>query len=217
MNKGILFGGLAAIIVIGGGIYFYSQPNTPASEPTGPGQVSDISDNSGENMAKNSIAALMLEGKPLECTFLIDDENANQTGIVYLANQRMRGEFSMRQGNGEEMNATVIHDGDYAYSWGDTPFGAIATKVKINQIDNSDSDDQVDTFDLDEELDLNCKSWNIDASMFVPPTNIEFEDLSASIQEINEVQKDLTDLKCSACDQVPAGPNRDQCRQALGC
>lgn len=86
-------------------------------------------------------------------------------------------------------------------------------------------------FDTSEEVDMDCREWSADASKFVPPSNVEFTDMSqmmgqmrAAMGSVDGVRGadgttgfDMQAMKCQACDQVPAGPDRDQCRQMMGC
>ncbi len=72
-------------------------------------------------------------------------------------------------------------------------------------------------FDADKEIDMDCNGWRENPSLFKPPSNITFTDSTQAMQQIQQTTGDMQKMKCQACDQVPAGPGRDQCRQMMGC
>jgi hypothetical protein len=74
--------------------------------------------------------------------------------------------------------------------------------------------------DENEPVDFDCQPWRPDNAMFTPPSDINFIDLSAQMQmmeeQIDQVEQQ-TGANCSLCDQVPAGDARTQCLASLGC
>ena len=77
--------------------------------------------------------------------------------------------------------------------------------------------DQESSSIKDENIDYNCKPWIVDNSFFTPPSNIEFVDLSQEVLQIEETVEQVEEAQCSACDQLPAGQGKEECRQSLGC
>jgi len=210
---------VVAIIVIGGGYFVYSNMN--GQEQNVQNQRQQDNNMMVDKDKQTSVAALMMAGQPVTCTYTFDDESGSQSGTVYLdtAGERMRGNFHMTQSNGDSWDGYVIKDSEWLYSWGG-PFGNQGTKIKISATEtDADTDDQnsEQTFDENKEADYDCSSWSVESQMFVPPSDIQFQDLSETMMQIQEMTTDVSDVKCGACDQVPDEASRDACRQALGC
>jgi hypothetical protein len=156
----------------------------------------------------------------MQCTFNYDDEGNMTDGTVYLSGKKMRGDFSFTQNGGKIMNSHVIRDDVYGYTWLDGQ--KQGTKIKIETSDEITKDDEDEKdgklFALDDkEVDYDCKPWNVDSSMLIPPTDVEFQDISAQVEKIQETTNQLNESRCASCNQAPAGTAREQCLQALGC
>jgi hypothetical protein len=168
-----------------------------------------------------SIAALMQKGENIECDFTHDDNGNVTTGMVYIAGEQMRGEFLLTQPDGTSFDGNVIRDEEYAYTWGG-PFGeSKGTKLKISSVDVPDDtasseDDLTDFFD-DDTIQYECSKWNADNEMFIPPSDIEFQDISAAVMEIQDATAGIGNLQCDTCNQIPEGQGREECLKALGC
>lgn len=212
MNKTLILA-IGGVAVIGGGIFAFMQLG---GVDVGNNEEAMTENDEMDGGFAGSIKDLMVAGRSVTCTFERDDEMGHMNGTVYVSGENMRGNFSIAQGSGERFDTSVIQDGEYGYTWGTSPFGEIATKIKlaVAEADSSDSSDGAP--DLDEDFDYHCHSWNADNSMFVPPSDVDFQDLSAGMMQANDVMNSVDNAQCGACDQAPEGA-REQCRQALGC
>lgn len=183
---------------------------------------------------KSSLNALLKSGQSVECAFEDADENGKQSGTVFFAQGKMRGDFTMVPTEGERMTAHMIQDGDWAYTWGG-PWGAKqGTKIKLSELKaGAASGRKREAVDMDEELDVDCKPWTAVSSQFAPPAGVEFMDATESLKQMRSLQEGMRGMPggappagvppgnpkdlCAACDQAPEGVPRQQCRQALGC
>ncbi|MDC1205333.1 hypothetical protein N8083_00600 [Candidatus Pacebacteria bacterium] len=213
---------IAVVVVAGGGAFLFLNGNSNSTDAISSTAIQtnketvkeEPSDDIQESFTGN-IEQLLALGKNITCTFTQNDEQAEGTGTVYLSNGRMRGDFMMnfKQGGGS-MEASTIQKDNTLYSWGDSPFGTFATKVAVQDKDKSSKSQSVD---FDEEFDYACKKWNVDNSMFDLPATVNFDDINAEVNQINQATSDILDLQCSACDNIPDANAKAQCQAALGC
>ena len=211
-----------AVLIAGGAYYFFTQSSLePQIAAEGDEETEMQELDSSALTGQGTLRSLLGLGQNVKCEFVyIDDENDNTTsGTVYVAGERMRGDFDMMQDN-EPYSMHMIRDAEYAYTWGDGPMGEMATKMKLETQTptEANSTDPVDTdpFESDERVDYECESWTVAASQFTPPSDVEFMDMSAQMEQMHMMQGDMKAAQCAACDQAPEG-SREQCRAALGC
>ena len=216
---------IGVIVVVGIGTVVVSHlGNTPASESgdsndvTAPAVAVEEHTGRGDERFTGTVTDLLKGGKNLKCTFSRTDDNATIEGEVFVANDgRLRGDFSMTQPQFGTINAHVIRDGEYNYTWG-MPMMQGGLKTPIDDDGKPIKTDDKSGPDFDNEaMEYTCKTWRVDASKFALPDGVEFQDISAEVQKIKEATDDLQAMKCDACNQVPAGPGRDQCLAAMGC
>ena len=167
---------------------------------------------------RGSVNDLYKLGRDITCTFERSDDAGTMSGTVYVTGDKMRGDFQVTQ-SGEVFDSHTISDGEWVYTWGNTQLGYVGTKIKVTEAEDVEQTGEVEeTPNLDEEFDYKCSSWNVDSSLLVPPGDIEFQDLSETMQQIqNQTQNIQNTIDCSVCNGVPAGEAREQCLQSLGC
>ncbi len=163
-----------------------------------------------------SIGDLLKAGKNVTCTFTRTDEAGEMEGRVYVAGTKMRGEFVMTNATFGTMTMHVLRDGDYGYSWG-FPSETQGTKVKLDSEGKPVQVSAKDEPGIDDPMEYRCSSWRADASKFILPSTVTFQDISAQVEQMQKVMQDKKSAQCGACDQVPEGSGRDQCKQAMGC
>jgi len=190
----------AVIAVVGGGVWFMTQPDTDrdaasqapesanATEATAPeSESSEIVTGVG------SLQELLALGDSFMCTYTVTDENTVMEGTSYIdgSNNRYRMD-GLTTLEGQTGLFGAIVDGEYMYWWGDTPEGKMGMKVPVTEetspeMDNSfaASDTQA-PFDLQDEVSYECERWTVDASLFVPPPDVEFTDMTAMMEAMPE-------------------------------
>lgn len=218
MNKTIAV--VLGVIVLAVGVYFFMS--TPAAGPV----VEDgtVSDTSGEeetsvrSSGEGTFAEVLALGENITCDFTYTDpETGGETeGTVFVAGERVRGDFAMTQ-EGEEYSFNTIQDGEYGYTWGSGPMGAMAMKFALQKDDTvaSTEESSQDPFETDARVTYECDRWSVDESKFVPPADVEFQDFTEATMQI-DASTDMKAAQCAACEQVPA-ESRAQCLAALGC
>lgn len=221
MNKVLAIGIPVAIVLVVGGFLLspFSPLKKPSSETAPSTQTQTVTEDGAmqEESFLGTVTDLLKLGKNFECTFDTTDEAGNNTeGTVYVTGNRMRGHFMMSQPDGTIFEGNTIQNGEYGYTWFEGQNQGTKLKLEEPEGDAMEKDDTSADF-TDDTVDYKCKTWLVDNSMFVPPTDIEFQDITASVQEIEEVMQEVTGEQCTVCEQLPAGQGREECLQSLGC
>lgn len=204
MNKIIL--GIIGVVVIVGAIIALTNTS------------SDLTD---ENLF-GSFEDLKALGKNMTCTFTRSDEYGDVEGTVYIqsSTEKVRGDFTVTTTDGI-FESHVINDGEIGYTWGDSPVGTIAMKFATDQSDQTkESPEQNQPFNPDEKVDYTCSSWNVDTDVFTPPADLEFQDFTQSMGQMQMQEESVQQImgqQCSQCDQIPNEDAKAQCKAALGC
>ena len=209
MKKQLLIG-IAAVLVLGGGYFFYSQSSGKPANNNQP-----IS-----GMVKGTLQDLFARETSMQCKFSYDDEGNKSEGTVYLSGKKMRGDFALSQSDGKSMQSHVIRDDVYGYTWLEGQKQGTKIKIETSEKITKDQEGEKDgeLFALDnKDVDYDCKAWNVDNSMLKPPANINFQDISAQVEQIQENTQQVNESKCATCNQAPAGTAKEQCLEALNC
>lgn len=218
-NKLLLIVGLVIAGAVGA-FLFFKKPATDGTLMSGTGTGQAISAN---------FKQLLAMGQDYHCTFDSADEQGMTTaGEVYVADQgkKLSGEFMTESTDDTTVQSNVIYDGEYSYIWSSSMTQGY--KMKIDPEDESlfggdQAESDQKTFDDSEPVNFNCETWRVDNNAFVPPSNIEFIDMSAQMEMMMQqmpqatgVQGDAPQANCAVCDQVP-GEAKAQCLSAMGC
>ena len=178
----------------------------------------------------STFADLFATGGNAECTFMYEDNDFISSGTIWLQASagNMAGDFTVTNPNAAEETFSMIMVDETRYVWGSTfPQG-----MKMGVIDGAvfegigeDSTDSNDDFGLsdDDEVEFDCDNWSVDASKFVPPSDIEFIDITDTINQLNEITNSINTnggvpaIDCSVCNLIPDSAEQAECMAALGC
>jgi len=212
MKQKLIIGVVVVIIVVGALWAMTNKKSAPNDSPANTKNTNGIKD-----AKTQSLKALMAANTLQECTFQNATDSSTSEGKVYLAKGMMRGDFTSTSG-GQTFTSHMITKDGTVYTWIDN----MTTGFKISADENAQAktdDSQKQGVDINQELNYNCKPWSADNSIFELPANITFNDLNAIMKPKLDASASAADknAQCSACDQVPEGPSREQCRTALGC
>jgi len=216
MNKGVLLG-LAAVIIVALAAVGYALMNRPeTSSPPSPSGA--MIDELTQENTPASLRELMQVTANQMCTFSDEDDSS---GTIYVGGGKMRGDFTSV--SEIETGTHMVSDSANIYMWFDeAPDGFKVSLADIEKFTDFGEDGQK-SVDLDQSMDFECSPWAVDNSVFDLP-NIEFNDFGAMVQGAgNVIEGDTTEgdsdtraIQCGACDSLP-GDASTQCRQALGC
>lgn len=206
MNKN-LFIGIIILLLLGGSYFYFSKsPVSPIKKAL-------------SGLIKGNIQDLFARGANLQCTFKYKDEENMSEGTIYVSGKKMAGIFSSTQADGTVFKSNLIRDDQYGYAWLDGQTQGTKLKIETSESVIEDSENNKnEVFALDnKDINYDCKPWNVENSMFTPPTNVKFQDISLQVEKVKKTTEQLKDTKCDTCNNAPAGTAREQCLQALDC
>ena len=132
----------------------------------------------------SSFTRLMAAGQSVECSF--EKKDGSQKGTMYVAGEKLRGEFLMKEG-GSEYTMHMIRDTEKMYTWGG-PMGEGQGMIMPVSMQGRSPMGGPQTANMDEEMDFTCKPWSADAGQFQPPSDVTFQDLGALMSGLAAAQ-----------------------------
>lgn len=214
------------ILLIGGGAYFFSRFFGIDIDNSGalPKYTKELEINNTTtpndkiDFVEGTMKSLLARGKTEECTYSYNTDNATITGQVYTSNNgKIRHEFQSTSVEGPVNGHMIVDSGD-AYMWTDE----MGQGFKFSIANQPAADGQNNkTPDINKSMQFECLPWNVDNSMFVLPTNITFQTMSAPVkpsagQTGGPNNTNLTN-QCVVCDNIPEGSAREACKTQLKC
>jgi hypothetical protein len=208
-NVGVVIAAVIIILVVAvGGMFFLKASKAPTMPKptitTAPAQALKT------NSVTGTIVGLLSGGKTLTCT--ITYPNNKGTGTVFVADKKFAGDFTMKGTDGKETNGHIISDGTYMYMWS----SGLSTGMKISlaAARSAANNAQVNqSININQNVNMQCGAWIADASKFTVPTDVTFRDMSQLFQPAQP--QTGTQTGTSPCDQVPVGPARTACQNAM--
>lgn len=173
------------------------------------------------NSMTGTLGSLLGLGKNLQCTFAYRDETTFSQGTVYVAGERMRGNFNTTIDE-TEYGSHMISTNQKVYVWNDEQTqGIVMDAANPDEVDLPDVDIGTDTntsndVDFNKDYDYQCDTWIPDNKMFEIPAEIEFINIQEKMENIQSEVINKLDIECSACDSL-SGDSKTQCLAAIGC
>ncbi len=227
MNKLII--PLIIVILLLAGFFAYwikMKPNSVVKEPMA--QVTQaVQPTQTEKTTLASLKDLLTQGVSQQCTYSYTDEKMGKTdGVMLVANGKVRGSFSLTDPKGVVTAGNMINDGAFSYTWDDTTKTGmkIAMTEELKKMGEETVKDNPQVAEMNKKTDYRCKAWVVDASKFVPPTDIKFTDLSKMMENLNPSPKvsstndgeSPTTDQCAICDSLPTEAQAS-CRTSMKC
>lgn len=214
-NVAILIGVLIVFIVIFG---TYSLTKKSPQSLTTQTPVTTEKKSTTQTI-QGTLKSLLLAGKSQKCTYSNKLESASINGTVYVANGKIRGDFT----SGTEqtkVNGHMIMDSGYAYVWSDMNKQGIKMAIDLKQQLPTGSPANSQTPDINQTFEYKCQEWAEDSTMFILPSTITFSTVALPGTQPSGATPSGTinpAVACSICDKIPAGSGRDVCRTQLHC
>lgn len=232
MNK--LFIPLIIVILLIAGFFAYwikmkpnstgNSTNTQVTQAAQPTQT--------EKTSFSSLKDLLTQGVSQQCAYAYTDEKTGKSeGVMFIANGKVRGSFSLTDPKGVVTTGNMINDGAFSYTWNDTTKQGmkIAITEELKKKGEELIKDNPQVAEMNKKIDYRCKTWTADVSKFNPPTNIPFTDLSQMMEKLNTLPKvtvppittttdteSSTAEQCAICDTLPTEAQAS-CRTSLKC
>ena len=189
----------------------YTQLSKSSNETAEVSTSQETPAESTSSASRGSIKSLLTAGKNVTCE--INFVEGSGGGTVFVAGNKVRGDFSVALPEHQTTESHMIQDGEFIYLWS----GTQGTKMKADQIENASPapSTQTQASDIDKEVDLNCSSWTVDDSKFTPPSDVTF--LEVAIPPTQGVQGSNTkDVQMTYCEQLTDPQAKAACISALG-
>lgn len=236
MNERGAIGVIVAVVLVvvlagGAGAWYFMQNRggfslTPSATPVPtlglPSPIPTPTSQAQGTTLTGKITDLVDKGQNLTCTFERPDAAASIRGTVYVAaqGQRLRGDFTVEQAGAAPMVGHTLRDGQTMYVWADTlPQGTKFTIGEESPAAGPTASAAPNTAQavIDENLTYSCQVWAVDETVFALPTNVQFVDVSAQLQQFAPGALGAPSAQqCAACNQLQE-PTQSQCLAALGC
>ncbi len=216
MNKQIaIILGVLAVIIIAGVAYLmmknaqHSQmvSVTTQNKPTSPASPTT-------QTIQGTLKSLLSAGKSQKCTYSNKIQTGSVNGIVYIANGKVRGDFTSSTVQ-NKVSGHMIVEGGYSYVW--TDLSNQGVKMAINQQQPSTTPTNNQAPNINQTFTYSCQGLTEDDSMFVLPSAISFSTFAMPTSGLPASAGTSQSFSCSACNSVPAGSARDACRAQLHC
>jgi hypothetical protein len=218
MQKKLLFVAAAILFLAAGCGKATVQSSTQANIQTNPSPQA-----MGEQMSMKDI---MMSGKSQKCEVDTSTASVKSQGTIYFSNGKMRGDFTSTV-NGKTETSHMINDGAEVYTWVDGM--AMAVKMAANAFEDNKptaTSQSHQAVDPNAKYEYHCSAWAVDSSMFSPPKNMNFTDMSAMMKSTGSMNMVMPPASagvkaggsasaCLACNN--AGSGKAQCLAALGC
>lgn len=168
---------------------------------------------SSESLTRGSIANLLTSGKNVNCTMTYPDGKGS--GTIYVSGHNMRGDFMVNVEAMGEVKSSMIQDGEYAYMWSDAD--KKGTKFKVSGLPSPSpaANSQAESVDLNQQVDLKCSAWGVDASKFTVPGDVEFTDMSAIMEKVQGQSGAVQNNQNNICDSITDPQAKAACVSAL--
>jgi hypothetical protein len=160
-----------------------------------------------------SLLDLIKMGQNLRCSFQSQVENGTTEGTVYVSGQNVRGDFNITT-KSKTMQTSMIKVGDTNYIWGSGLPTGIKMTVSLDKLSENKQASQY--VDPNQKVNYNCSPWSVDSSLFIPPSNIKFTDMTSLLAPKETVTG--TQSKTGAldpCSQITDQTAKAACENAL--
>lgn len=207
---------IAAVIVLvillgGAGFMLLNKKSPPAVQ----NNIAKTSPTPGAmtNAAK-TLVDLLSSGQSQRCTFSVQNTDTSSTqGTVYVSGGKLRGDFTATDKTGKKVDTSMIRTGDTNYIWGSfMPNGGIKMTMSLNQISSNKEASQY--VDPTQKIDYKCSPWSVDSSLFTPPTNVKFTDMTSLLMPKATVTG-TTAPNSDPCASITDPATKTACENAL--
>lgn len=234
---------LVTVVLVAGGVFFFINQKK-AEAPTDATHTEQGAQQTPQNIStSHSLKDFLAMNVAQTCSYNRTDATMDVSGTTYVDNGKVRTDTVMTDHKTQKViHSQAIIDGGYVYTWSDnTPFG-VKMQLAAMPAAGSDFAKRASTDgapDMEGKYDYTCTPGGVDASVFVPPANIEFKDMSAIMQQMsgkNGMGSDSAGFDpssgtmeagapganknaamCVSCEQASTPEAKAQCRIALGC
>ncbi len=168
MNTNSLLGLLALIVVVGGGIWFFSSKN-----PQGSASPSTDSPVAGTG----TIADLAVQTGSWECDVTSDTDGVSSVGKAFVSDRKVRADFvsNVAALGNKEVGSHMIQTQEFVYAWSDMAPQGTRMMIPANSDVLITSD--TGTVGTNAPVTYSCVPWTANEALFTPPSGVTFFDV----------------------------------------
>ncbi len=163
-------GGIVVVLLLNNNANNSPDTNNQANQQGNNNQDNnnnDEDDASVEVSTNASASDFLASGENKKCTY-VDGEDS---GTMYFSNQRLRLDFQ-----GVESSGSMIIKQDKQYVWDDATRSGII--FDLGAASDTLGAAPQEAVDLDAEYNFSCVNWNVDESLFSPPSDVTLTDFN---------------------------------------
>ncbi len=218
-NRLIIVAAVVIVFLLAGGAVYLKLSKTAVNPQNQTANASPTPKptQAGKSPMK-SLIDLLSQNQSLHCTFNNTTANGGvYQGTIYVANGNMRGNFSTTENN-KETFANVIRKENETYVWTNNSKTGFKMTVSIQDLSNNTQANQY--VNSSEKINYSCFPWTVDNSMFIPPANIQFTDVTSLMPHGSSapfVSPSATSgtQTASPCDQITDPTAKAACLNAM--
>jgi hypothetical protein len=175
------------------------------------------------NGFSGTVKDLMGLGKSQKCTWTTPEQGSS---TVYVDGKKTRVEIIMLAVEDQPTQQMIsIADPIWAYSWNPVTKKGIKVNVeevneetpeteKFRSLDEDDDDDKDNDNDyqtmVNQNYEFSCEPWKVDPNMFIPPVDVEFADMNAMM---DQMEQNMEGMK-KVCDML-TGEDKTECLEGF--
>jgi hypothetical protein len=203
---------IVLLLLLGAAGYLMLSKNTAKTLKTAPKETV-VPTKTGQTT--KSLMDLLSLGQNLRCTFDTTGTTGTSTkGTVYVSGTKIRGDFTITDKTGKEQQTSMIRVGDTNYVWGSTLPNGIKMTLSLDKISGNTQASQY--FNPSQKTNYNCLPWSVDATLFTPPSNIKFTDMTSLLAPKETVTGTQTKTGATdPCSQITDPTAKTACENAL--
>lgn len=187
MKRGLIIVCVIAILAAGYAlvVLFGTEKNNPTTEQIeqvsvdGVGMPADRKSFSGIG----TLTELQVQGKDLECQVVFEQTDKESVeGTYFTSKSNVRGDFVVPAPEfGGTIVSSMIVGGNAMYVWSKIDGETFGFKSDMSN-PKTEAVDTKEPVPLDAQVKYTCTEWTeVDGSVFVPPVDVQFQDLNAVI------------------------------------
>lgn len=180
---------LTLVIIIGAYFWLFSDEQFQTVQEEMDEAVAQLESQSEDQDSKvelngfGTMNDLLGRKKNLECQITTIENTVTDEGTFFVADQKIRGDFiTMSPDMSGESVSSIIVTNDTMYIWTEIEGELYGVKIKTDATQQADIQTQAPV-GLDERVKYSCQNWaRVDYSIFIPPSDVMFQDSSQVIQ-----------------------------------
>ena len=160
-----IIGGAVLVIAVIAGLLLWKNNSKDSSK---------TSTSSSDSSVSSSIVGISDGGRARKCTMSYATAGGNGKGTIYTDGKGQgRMVFTVDTDKGTEGEINQIRKGDTSYTWIQAGGRTVGYKATITS-STTNTVSSTSGPGLNDNFDMKCSSWTVDASQFTVPTDVTF-------------------------------------------